>query len=76
MHSGFDPISGNFSLQAKGFVIENGVQGAPVSLITVAGNLFSLLNQIESIGSDLDYYFNPSIKSPSLIVEELVVAGK
>ena len=76
MHSGLDPISGNFSLQAKGFVIENGLQGAPVSLITVAGNLFSLLNQIQSIGSDLDYYFNPSIKSPSVIVEELVVAGK
>ena len=76
MHSGLDPISGNFSLQARGFVIENGTKGAPVSLITVAGNLFTLLNQIQSIGSDLDYYFNPSIKSPSVVVEELVVAGK
>lgn len=76
MHSGLDPISGNFSLQAKGFVIENGVKGAPVSLITVAGNLFTLLNQIECVGSDLDYYFNPSIKSPSVIVKELIIAGK
>ena len=48
MHSGLDPISGNFSLQARGFVIENGTKGAPVSLITVAGNLFTLLNQIQS----------------------------
>ena len=76
MHSGLDPISGNFSLQAKGFVIENGVKGAPVSLITAAGNLFALLKDIEAVGSDLDYYFNPSIKSPSVIVKELVIAGK
>ena len=76
MHSGLDPISGNFSLQAKGFVIENGVKSSPVSLITVAGNLFTLLQQIEAVGSDLDYSFNPSIKSPSVVVKELVIAGK
>lgn len=76
MHSGLDSISGNFSLQAKGFVIRNGEKAEPVSLITVAGNLFSMLNEIECVGNDLDYNFNPSIKAPSVIVKELVVAGK
>ena len=40
-HSGANPISGDFSLQATGFTIENGVKTKPVALITVSSLLIS-----------------------------------
>lgn len=76
LHSGLDPISGNFSLQAEGRLIEDGQLSRPVNLITVAGNLYELLQDIETVGNDLDCGFNPSIFSPSVIVKKLVVSGE
>ena len=45
MHSGTDVVSGDFSLSAKGYVIENGALGRPVDQITVAGNFYELLKR-------------------------------
>lgn len=41
LHSGANSITGDFSLAAKGFYIENGVKTHPVEQITVAGNFFT-----------------------------------
>ena len=41
LHSGANSITGDFSLAAKGFYIENGVKTKPVEQITVAGNFFT-----------------------------------
>jgi len=76
MHSGLDAVSGNFSLQASGFVIKNGVKEKPINLITVAGNLYTMLNNIEMVGSDLGFNFSPSMKAPSVVVNGLVISGK
>ncbi|MGL5330018.1 MAG: TldD/PmbA family protein [Peptostreptococcaceae bacterium] len=75
LHSGANPITGDFSLAAKGFFIENGVKTFPVEQITVAGNYFDLLKNIEAIGDDLSFPMS-SVGSPSLIVKQLSVAGK
>ena len=50
LHSGANSITGDFSLAAKGFYIENGVKTHPVEQITVAGNFFTLLTDIEEVG--------------------------
>jgi len=75
LHSGANPITGDFSLAAKGFYIEAGKKSYPVEQITVAGNYFELLKIIEEIGNDLKFPMS-SIGSPSLVVKELMVAGK
>ena len=49
LHSGANSITGDFSLAAKGFYIENGVKTHPVEQITVAGNFFDMLKTIEGI---------------------------
>ena len=75
LHAGLNGISGDFSLSASGFLIKDGKLDHPVHEITIAGNFFDLLNQIEGIGNDLD--FGPSnIGSPSLFVKSLAVAGE
>ena len=75
LHSGASAITGDFSLAAKGFMIENGKKSFPIEQITVAGNFFTLLKDIEEVGSDLKFPMS-SIGCPSVIVKELSVAGK
>ena len=75
LHSGANSITGDFSLAAKGFYIEDGIKTHPVEQITVAGNFFTLLNNIEEIGSDLKFPMS-SIGSPSVKIKEISIAGK
>jgi PmbA protein len=74
LHSGAKPVSGDFSLGATGFRVEGGVVVSPVDQITVAGNFFRLLHDVEVVGSDLE--FRRSFGSPTLRVAGLAVAGK
>ena len=75
LHSGANAVTGDFSLAAKGFLIENGKKSSPVEQITVSGNYFELLKSIEEVGSDLTFPMS-SIGSPSVIVKGLSIAGK
>ncbi|MGL6107986.1 TldD/PmbA family protein [Romboutsia sp.] len=75
LHSGANAISGDFSLAAKGFYIKDGKKDFPIEQITVAGNYFDLLKNIENIGNDLKFPLN-NVGSPSVIVRELSIAGK
>ena len=75
LHSGANVVSGDFSLAAKGFYVENGKKTFPVEQITVAGNYFDLLKNIVVVGNDLKFPMS-NIGSPSVIVEGLSIAGK
>ncbi len=74
LHAGVKTVSGDFSLQAGGFKIENGQVTTPVKMIVLSGNFFTLLNQIEGIGSDLKFGLN-NVGSPSVYVSELSIGG-
>lgn len=74
-HSGANAISGEFSLQASGHLVENGEIVRPVALITVAGNYLTLLNDVEMVCDDLHFNYM-FIGSPSLKIKSLIVAGK
>ena len=75
LHAGCNSVSGEFSLLARGFVVENGKQGRPVEQITVTGNFLEYLKGVRAVGSDLRFGFG-GIGSPSLLIESLQVAGK
>ena len=75
LHSGMNPLSGDFSLQASGYRIENGKITTPVNLITVAGNIFAMFKDIAELGSDV--YVTPSgISTPSVFIKSLAISGK
>ena len=78
LHAGANPISGDFSLQSGGFMIENGRKGAPVRSFTVAGNFFDLLKNITAVADDPEppMFSATSFVSPSVLVEGLSIAGK
>ncbi|HBG01107.1 MAG TPA: TldD/PmbA family protein [Firmicutes bacterium] len=78
LHSGANPVSGDFSLGAYGYLVEKGQIVRAVEQITVAGNFFKLLEAVEEIGCDLSFGM-PSqsghFGSPSLLIRELAIAG-
>lgn len=77
LHSGLDTVSGDFSVQAMGYRIKNGVKGKPVNGITISGNFFKVLESIESIGSDLRFTLpgNGHFGSPSILVRGASISG-
>ncbi|GFN36114.1 TldD/PmbA family protein [Tepidimicrobium xylanilyticum] len=75
LHSGLDPVSGDYSLSALGYEIENGRIKRPVNQITIAGNIFETLMDIEEIGNDLRFSMD-GVGSPSIKVKKLAVAGE
>ena len=69
-------ISGDFSLQCSGYRVQNGKITKPVSQITVSGNFFELLKDIDGVGSDfLDFPLNDGTASPSIRVKTLNISG-
>ena len=74
-HAGANPVSGDFSLQAAGFLVEDGKIVRPVALITVAGNYLTLLKDVTGVCDDLklNYMY---IGSPAIRIKSLVVSGK
>ena len=78
LHSGLNTISGDFSLAASGFKIENGKITDPVDQITIAGNLKDLFMDIEAVGNDLEFtmpHGHAFIASPSLKIKGVAVSG-
>ena len=69
-----DPISGDFSVGAKGHLIKKGRIARPVSGVTIASNLKDLLHNIAAAGSDVTFF--GSTAAPTLVVENIVVAGE
>jgi len=73
LHSGTNSVSGDFSISAEGFYVENGKKTFAVEQITIAGNFFTLIKDILAVGNDLR--FMGSVNSPCVIVREINVAG-
>lgn len=73
-HAGINQVSGNFNLKSNGFLIENGKLGRAVTLIIVSGNFFDMMNDVNTIASDLK--FEENIGSPSVYFNSLNVSGK
>jgi PmbA protein len=53
MHSGVNPVSGDFSVGAEGLMIRGGALAEPVREVTVASSLQRMLQSVVGIGRDL-----------------------
>ena len=70
---GSNLVTGDYSVGATGFLIENGEFKFPVNEITIAGNFKDMFKNI-TLASDLDFEY--SINSPTMMIEGMTVAGK
>ncbi len=71
---GLNSVTGDISRGAFGLWIEKGEVSYPVSEITIAGNLGTILTQIEMVGNDLE--LRSPISGPTIKIQELTVAGE
>jgi PmbA protein len=74
LHSGVNPISGDFSTGAAGLLITNGEVGAPVREFTIASTLQRMLLDIVEIGGDLDWLPMRS-SGMSLVIRDITLSG-
>ena len=79
LHAGADPITGDFSLQSAGFMIENGEKTRAVKSFTVAGNFYQMLKDIAAVANN-SHLPSPmgqtAFGAPTTVVNGLSIAGK
>ncbi len=73
MHAA-NPISGDFSVGAQGFLIERGELSRPVKKLAIAGNLHQMMANVQSVG--LHHRFNFNIGAPTLVIGKMAVSGE
>ena len=55
LHSGTNPISGDFSVGAVGLMVRDGEFAEPVREVTIASTLQRMLLDVTEVGDDLTY---------------------
>ena len=75
IHSGANPVSGEFSVGISGLLIEAGRVGQPVREVTMAGDIVSMLRSIVALGDDARWVPSGSILTPSVAIEGVSIGG-
>lgn len=74
LHSGVNPISGDFSTGASGLLITNGQVGAPVREFTIASTLQRMLLDVVALGNDVDWL--PSRAAGlTMVIRDVTMSG-
>lgn len=73
VHSGANPISGEFSVGATGLRITGGAPSEPVREMTIASTLPEMLRSIRAVGDDLRWF--TGVGTPSILIGEMTLAG-
>jgi len=74
LHSGVNPISGDFSTGAEGLRIRGGELAEPVREFTIASTLQKMLKDISAVGNDLQW-LPMSASGVSLVIDEVTISG-
>ncbi len=75
VHSGANPISGEFSVGINGVLIEHGRLTTPVREVTLAGDIISMLRAVRAIGDDARWIPSGSILTPSVAIDGMAIGG-
>ena len=73
VHSGANPISGEFSVGATGLRIAGGALGEPLREMTIASTIPEMLRSVVALGSELRWF--SSVGVPFVLLGEMTVAG-
>lgn len=76
LHAGANTQSGDFSLQAEGFLVEGGKKTRPVKNFTIADNFFTLLKKIDAISDTAEFGTGSDYGAPEVLVKDISVSGK
>ncbi|HUY29888.1 MAG TPA: TldD/PmbA family protein [Acidimicrobiales bacterium] len=74
VHSGVNPVSGDFSVGAEGLMIRAGELAEPVREITIASTIQRMLQHVIAIGADVEW-LPSSAAGVSLAVADIAMSG-
>jgi PmbA protein len=74
LHSGTNPISGDFSVGAEGLMVRNGAFAEPVREVTIASTLQRMLLEITEVGRDL-VFLPGAVAGMTVLVGEMTMSG-
>jgi PmbA protein len=74
LHSGVNPVSGDFSTGAQGLRIAGGSLGEPLREFTIASTLQRMLLDVAAVGNDLEW-LPMQASGVSLVIHDVTVSG-
>ncbi|HUI48185.1 MAG TPA: TldD/PmbA family protein [Acidimicrobiia bacterium] len=74
LHSGTNPISGDFSVGAEGLMVRAGAFAEPVREVTIASTLQRMLLDITEVGSDLTF-LPGAVAGMTVLIGEMTMSG-
>lgn len=75
VHSGVNPVSGEFSVGIAGVLIEDGHLTTPIHEVTLAGDLLEMLKNVRLLGDDARWMPGGSILTPSVVIDGMTIGG-
>ena len=76
LHAGANVQSGDFSLQADGFLVKGGKKVAPIKNFTVADNFYQLLKKVDALSCEVKFGMGSDFGSPEILFTDVAVSGK
>ena len=74
VHSGVNPVSGDFSVGAEGLMIRGGELAEPVREVTIASTIQRILQHIVDVGSDVEW-LPGAATGVTLAVDDMAMSG-
>jgi PmbA protein len=74
LHSGTNPVSGDFSVGAEGLMLRDGAFAEPVREVTIASTLPRMLHDIAEVGADLTWLPGGGA-GMTLLVDGMTISG-
>jgi PmbA protein len=75
LHSGVNPVSGDFSVGAEGVMIRGGEPAEPVRELTIASTIQRMLRDVVAVGADREW-LPGGTGSASLAIAEVSLSGR
>lgn len=75
LHSGVNPVSGDFSVGVEGLMIRDGALGEPIREATIASTLQRLLLDISAVGADLEWLPDGG-GGVTLVIPDVALSGR
>ncbi|HMK62422.1 MAG TPA: metallopeptidase TldD-related protein, partial [Acidimicrobiales bacterium] len=74
VHSGVNPVSGDFSVGAEGVMVRRGAFAEPVREVTIASTLQRMLLSVVHVGADVEWL--PGVAAgQTLAIEGMTLSG-
>ena len=74
LHSGVNPVSGDFSVGAEGLLVRGGALASPVREVTIASSIQRMIQGVVAVGNDLEW-LPSSAAGLTVAIDEMSMSG-